>query len=117
MKIRYATCILLLAFVAGVTFAHGNKKHVFGTVEKVTADSVSVKTADGKLIEVKLVAATVFVLRSAGQDKPAKLADLATGDHVVIHATPKGNTLEADEIKFSEGAASGAATSAAKKPK
>ena len=34
-------------------------------------------------------------------NKPAKLADLAIGDAVVIHATPKGVSLEADEVKFS----------------
>jgi len=31
----------------GTAFAHGNKVHVRGTVEKISADSVVVKTADG----------------------------------------------------------------------
>jgi hypothetical protein len=95
--------------------AHGDKKHVVGTVEKVSADSVSVKIADGTSVEVKIVATTTFVLRSGSVDKPAKAADLAVGDRVVIHATPKGETLEADEVRFS--APASAATGAAPKPK
>lgn len=92
--------------------AHGNKVHVRGTVEKIAAGSVQVKTLAGKTVEVKLAASTVYVLHvvqkpgpasqtDASQDKPAKLADLAVGDLVVIHATPKDGGLEADEVKFS----------------
>ena len=43
--------------------------------------------------------------------RPAKFADLAVGETVVIHATPKGEELEADEVKFSGGAAGGEAVS------
>jgi hypothetical protein len=89
------------ALLATMALAHGDKKHVVGTVEKVTSDSVVVKTAAGKSVEVKLVASTTYVSRVGSEDKPAKVADLAIGDRVVIHATPKGETLEADEVKFS----------------
>jgi hypothetical protein len=99
MKVRFVTMVLL--FAAGIAFAHGNKVHVLGTLEKINADSVLVKTKDGKSVEVKLATATVYLERSNNQDKPAKLSDLAVGDLVVIHATPKDSTLEADEIKFS----------------
>lgn len=92
---------LALAFVASALPAHGNKVHVMGTVEKIGGDSLSVKGKDGKSVEVKLVASTVYLRRSNNEDKPAKLSDLAVGDLVVIHATPKENTLEADEVKFS----------------
>jgi hypothetical protein len=37
------------------------------------------------------------------------------GDRVVIHATPKGETLEADEIKFSPANAAHTAAPTAKK--
>lgn len=100
-KIRFATLLLAFAFAAVSAFAHGDKKHVTGVVEKITSDSVVVKTADGKSTEVKLVASTVYIMRSAKVDKPAKLSDLAVGDRVLIHATPKGETLEADEVRFS----------------
>ena len=100
-KTRFATLLLSLAFVATVAFAHGDKKHVTGVVEKITADSIVVKTADGTSTEVKLVASTVYIMRIAKVDKSAKLSDLAVGDRVLIHATPKGETLEADEVRFS----------------
>ncbi len=110
MKVRFAAFLLLLAAVCGAAFAHGDLKHVSGTVEKITASSIFVKTADGKSVEVKIVSSTLYVLHVAtppgtppdpSQDKPAKLADLAVGDRVLIHAKPVGDTLEAAEVKFS----------------
>jgi hypothetical protein len=47
----------------------------------------------------------------ATADKPASLSDLAVGENVVIHATPKGNDLEADEVRFSTPGASGSGSS------
>jgi hypothetical protein len=114
MKLRSFALLFSLAFLATAALAHGDFKHVIGTVEKTTADSVTVKTASGSSVEVKLVAATTFVMHSGGVDKPAKLSDLAVGDRVVIHAKPKGDTLEAAEVKFS---APAAATAATNKPK
>lgn len=115
MKTRWLTLVLALALASGVSFAHGNKVHIRGKVEKIGADSLHVKTPEGKTVEVKLVPSTVYVLhpndkqandkvgvRKLGdEDKPAKVSDLAVGDLVVIHATPKGSVLEADEVKFS----------------
>ncbi len=101
MKLRLFLLALLFSIAAGMALAHGTKVHVRGTVEKISADSVLIKTAEGKSVEVKYVSSTVFLSRANNEDKPAKAGDLATGDLVVIHATPKNNTLEADEIKFS----------------
>jgi hypothetical protein len=56
-------------------------------------------------------------LRSGNEDKPAKASDLVVGDRVVIHATPKGETLEADEIKFSVASTHAKATSGSSAPK
>jgi hypothetical protein len=117
MRPRILMLGFLLALVANSAFAHGNKVHVRGTVEKLNADSVLVKTPDSKSVEVKLMPATAYVLRSNGQDKPAKFADLAAGDFVVIHATPKDSTLEADEVRFSAPAAKKPVTSPSNKPK
>ena len=116
MTIRALLVALLLGIACGGALAHGNKVHVRGTIERVGADSLQVKTQDGKTVEVKLAASTVYLrhasekaaneqvgVRKVGdEDKPAKVSDLAVGDLVVIHATPKGNTLEADEVKFSQ---------------
>ena len=110
MKVKWITLALALAFATGMALAHGNKVHVKGKIEKVGADSLQVRTVDGRSVEVKLVASTVYVQHipakpgepaDTNADKPAKLADVAVGDAVVIHATPKGGTLEADEVKFS----------------
>lgn len=110
MKLRSLGILLAFLLVASVALAHGDFKHVVGTVEKTTADSVTVKTSAGALVEVKLVAATNFVMRSGGVNKPAKLSDLAVGDRVVIHARPKGDALEAAEVTFSAPASASAAT-------
>ena len=116
------TLALSLTLVGGATLAHGNKVHLKGTVEKIGADSLQVKTADGKTAEVKLVPSTVYIVHTpakpgdspdAGENKPAKLANLAIGDAVVIHATPKDGSLEADEVRFSA-AGPGKVASAAK---
>src|SRR5882762_4340456 len=115
MKLRISMLALLYALAMGTAFAHGNKVHVRGTVEKINADSVVVKTADGKSVEVKFAASSVFLSRASNEDRPAKAGDLAAGDLVVIHATPKDNILEADEIKFS--VAAKRATPAPTKPK
>ncbi len=117
MKLRLSSLALFFALVMGTALAHGNKVHVRGTVEKISADSLVVKTADGKSVEVKFAASTVFLSRSNNEDKPAKAGDLAAGDLVVIHATPKDNTLEADEIKFSVPTAAKPAMPAPAKPK
>jgi hypothetical protein len=124
MKIRLLTLAFALACAGGAALAHGNKVHVKGTVEKVAPDSLQVKTPEGKTVKVKLVASTVYVLHTAPkpgdppdthEDKPAKLGDLAVGDAVVIHATPKDGNLEADEVKFSAVSSNKMASAAAKR--
>src|SRR2546430_5570588 len=103
MKVKWMTLALALAFAAGATLAHGNKVHIRGKVERIGADSLQVKTPDGKSVEVKLVASTVYIQHmpvkpgeppDTNDNKPAKLADLAIGDAVVIHARPKGVSLD-----------------------
>jgi hypothetical protein len=117
MKIRWISIVLLLALAASSVFAHGDKVHVLGTLEKVNSDSLVVRTKAGKPVEVKLAASTVFVERTNNRDKPAKLSDLAAGDFVVIHATAGDNGLEADQVRFSVPAAPKVAAPAAPKPK
>lgn len=104
MKRKFVALLVTLAFLAVAASAHGDKKHVIGTIQKVEAGSVTVKTRDGKSVEVKLVASTAYVKRVDTADKPAALSDLAVGENVVIHATPKGDDLEADEVRFSASA-------------
>lgn len=116
MKRRAFALLLSFLFAAIIVSAHGDKKHVIGTIEKLNSGSVTVKTRDGKSVEVKLVASTVYVARVATADKPAALSDLAVGENVVIHATPKGEDLEANEVRFSASGASSSSSKAAQKP-
>ena len=126
MKIRMFLTAFLFMLATGLAFAHGNKVHVSGTVEKIGTESVVVKTRDGKSVEVKLVSSTVYLSHvmvktdkpaDLNADKPAKQSDIAVGDLVVIHATSKDNALEADEVKFSVPGAAKSATPATAKPK
>jgi hypothetical protein len=126
MKLRLCSLALWLAAGMGPALAHGNKVHVKGTVEKISAESVVVKTLEGKSVEVKLVASTVYVAHvmekrakpsDANEDKPGKLSDIAVGNMVVIHATPRDNGLEADEVRFSAPGAVKPAATAPAKPK
>jgi hypothetical protein len=101
MKSRFFSLLLSFALVAAAALAHGDKIHVLGTIEKINPGSVTVKTREGKSVEVKLVASTVYVSRVNTTDKPAAISDLAVGKNVVIHATPNGEQLEAAEVRFS----------------
>lgn len=108
--VRWLTWTMALVLAGAAVSAHGNKVHLKGKVEKIAADSLQIKTMDGKTLEVRLAASTVYVQHmpakpgdppATNEDKPAKLADLVVGDAVVIHATPKEGSLEAEEVKFS----------------
>jgi hypothetical protein len=108
MRTKFFALMALIMLTACAAMAHGDKKHVIGTLETINADSIVVKTADGKSVEVKLVASTMYVSHVGNEDKSARLSDLVVGDRVVIHATPNGETLEANEVKFSGKAAAAA---------
>jgi hypothetical protein len=97
-RISLGFLVLIAIALAGASSAsaHGRKKHILGSVEKITPDFIVVKDKDGKSIEAKIVPATIFLKN----ERPAKLADLSAGDRVVIHATEKDGALEADEVKF-----------------
>ena len=107
MRLRWIALMIAFA-LATPAIAHGDKKHVVGTIEKLSAEAVSVKTKDGKSVEVKLAPTTTYV---TSDDKPAKFADLAVGQRVVIHADSKGADLIAATVKFATGAATPAAVS------
>lgn len=107
MKLRWIA--LLIAFALAVpALAHGDKKHIIGTIEKVSPEAVMVKTKDGKSVEIKIAPTTTY-LTSA--DQPAKFSDLAVGLRVVIHADPKGADLIAATVKFSNATAAPTAAS------
>jgi Domain of unknown function (DUF5666) len=96
----YGAAIATLAFlflsVSVATRAHGNEKHVIGTVTAITDMQITVQTQDNQSQVVKLAPDTTFNKSGA----PSTLKELKVGDRVVIHAKPVGNDLIAHEVRF-----------------
>jgi len=86
-------CVLL--FLSVFVFAHGNEKHVMGTVTKVEDGSIVVKTKEGDKT-VMVLSTTKFVKGTAAVSQK----DVRVGDRVVIHAMPMGDMLQATEVKI-----------------
>jgi hypothetical protein len=107
---RVMSLLFALALVVPA-FAHGDKKHIIGTIEKLSPQAVIVKTKDGKSVEVKIAPTTTYVTSA---DQPAKFGDLAVGQRVVIHADPQGADLIAATVKFSNATATPAAAASPK---
>jgi hypothetical protein len=80
----------------GLLFAHGNQKHVMGTVKSVGADSIVVETTSHQVQTVQTTSQTKFIK----DGDVSSLSDLKVGDRVVIHAKASGDKLEAAEVKF-----------------
>jgi Domain of unknown function (DUF5666) len=95
MKRTVAGFSLALA-LSVIAFAHGNEKHVMGTVTSISDNSITVETTSKKTVTLALSASTKF--QKSGS--PAALKDLKVGDKVVIHATGPEEKLVATEIKF-----------------
>jgi phosphate/sulfate permease len=77
-----ATAIVLAGTIA---FAHGGNDHVRGIVTQISAQSITVQTADKATKTLALSEKTGF--RRAG--KNANLADVKVGDRVVIDVAAK----------------------------
>lgn len=93
---RTAAACVLVALLAQLAFAHGNEKHVIGTVKNLSEDKITVTTLDGKTQEVRVTKATLF----ERDGRAATLSNLKIGDRVVIHAVTKSGVLEAHTVKI-----------------
>ena len=98
---RTAVAISMALILAAVAYAHGNEKHVIGTVTAVSATEISVATQatanqPSQNQVVKIAPDTSFVKSGAA----SSLKELKVGDRVVIHAKPIGNDLIAHEVRF-----------------
>jgi Cu/Ag efflux protein CusF len=93
---RTAVFFALALALSVIAFAHGNEKHVMGTVTSISDNSITVETTSKKTVTVTLTTATKF--QKSGS--PAALKDLKVGDKVVIHATGSENKLVASEVRF-----------------
>jgi len=105
MKLRWIALVITM-LVALPLFAHGDKTHVIGVIEKVSTDSVTVKTKEGKSVEVKLAQTTTYM---TSDSKVVKVPVLNVGQRVVIHADTKEGHLVAATVKFGDAPAAPAA--------
>ena len=94
------TLALALSLTASTVFAHGDMKHVLGTVSEIAADHVVVETKDGGKESIAVDGSTQYFRG----DAPVKPGELKVGDRVVVHATPS-NPPTAKTIHFSSPAA------------
>jgi hypothetical protein len=106
---RSVALFAVLLCAAAVIYAHGDEKHVQGTVARITADTVVVKTTGNTETTIKTTASTVYVLRQSGADKAATRADLSVGDRVLVHASLHDKDLVATQVRFLHPAATQAA--------
>ncbi len=79
---RMLALIGSIAVLAGYVLAHGNEKHVMGTVAAITPTAITVQTQSKTVVEVLLAADTKFTKGNA----VATPSDVHVGDRVVIHA-------------------------------
>ncbi len=94
---KHAIAILaIVSAMSSIGFAHGNEKHVVGTVTSISDNSMSVETTSRKTVMVGLSDTARFVKSGS----PATLKDLKVGDRVVIHATGPEDKLVASEVRF-----------------
>jgi Cu/Ag efflux protein CusF len=93
---RATLAVYTVLILATMVWAHGDQQHVMGTVIKIDAMSIVVKTTDGSIKTVMVTPATKFVRNGS----TTKLEDLKVGDRVVIHAKAMGDMLHATEVKI-----------------
>jgi hypothetical protein len=105
---KFAFAVLLTLVVAPFVSAHEGHDHkIMGTLAAVHDHSVDVKGTDGKLSTITLNDKTKILHGTMAM----KIADLKTGDRVVVTATGGGkDPFVAKEIKI--GAATAAKTTA-----
>ena len=98
---RFALVLIgLIVISSTIVSAHGDQQHVMGTVTKIDAGSISVKTTTGEVKVVMILPTTKFLKGAVA----GTAQDVKVGDRVVIHAKPEGKMLHATEVKV--GAAS-----------
>ena len=102
MKFRWT--IVLQSLVMGHSGIRARRQKACGLAPwKVSAESIAVKNR-GWQIGGSETCGGHGLCEIMPASKPAKLADVAVGQRVVIHATPKATELIADEVKFAAAA-------------
>ena len=70
----------------------------FGTITAVAGDSITLETANGEVITVRIGDETAIQVTDQGS-----IADLAEGDTVVVAGERQGETVDADTINEAAG--------------
>ena len=92
---RVLVLLLTLGVVVGAANAHNGMQHIMGAVTALTGTTITVKATDGKTQTIAITSDTKYSKAQAA----VTLKDIRVGDHVVIHATKKGDQLTAAEVK------------------
>jgi hypothetical protein len=85
-----------LAITSTIASAHGGEEHVIGVVVKISDSSVSVKTKDGKTVEVEFNEKTTYARMKQPVDKTA----IKVRDRIVIHAIKNKEMLFAHTVEI-----------------
>jgi hypothetical protein len=93
---RNVAVVALFFTLSLMAMAHGNDKHVMGTVTRIGDNSIAVETTTKKSVTVDVSDTTKFENSGAA----ASLKDLKVGDKVVIHADASSGKLVASEVCF-----------------
>jgi ribosomal protein S1 len=93
---RTIAVVVLLFTLSIIALAHGNEKHVMGTVTNISDNSITVETQAKKSVTVDVSDKTKFEKSGTA----ATLKDLKVGDKVVIHADASSGKLVASEVRF-----------------
>src|SRR6266849_455149 len=93
---RTVAVVTLLFTLSVMALAHGNEKHIMGTVSSISDTSITVETKAKKSVTVDVSDKTKF--EKSGS--PATLKDLKVGDKVVVYADVSGDKLVGNEVHF-----------------
>lgn len=88
--------VLSLGLLSVIATAHWGEEHVIGTVTKVSDTGVTVKTADGKTVQVGFDVKTTYTRA----DQPIQKTGIKVGDRVVIHAEEVNEKLVAHTVQL-----------------
>jgi hypothetical protein len=86
----------ILAFgLASFLYAHGGHPHAMGTVTAVEAKRVEIKTAEGKLMSIRLTDQTKYFRDGSAVDRDL----VRVGTRIVVDLSRNGEELVADEVR------------------
>ena len=98
LKLHAALLVVVsLALLPTIASAHGGEEHVTGTVTKVSDTSVTVKTTQGKTVEVGFDAKMTTYARAK---QTVQKTDIKVGDRIVIHAMEVNEKLVAHSVEL-----------------